>query len=480
MGSSNISSVGKFFAPAQVADKGKVADEDVRIAFGELMSQMTMGNYLSAGSQMPGGNAAPKMGQITALGSDYDKYQYRDSGIKEQPKADLRTDDKIAGKLEKFADDVREVLKEELGVTDAQIGEAMETLGLTFAELLHPNQLAALVAELTGAEDVSTMLFDGSFMAVMQEVGKCGEELLKELGISPEELARMIEEMRSAESTGTEVTEEKAPAQAVETVSADVQDVESTVGPEIVSDTAEESGKKAVVAEDNPEDLTAVEKDVEVALTTEETFSAKDGKNDQASGDSTFKNANSQTGHGEAMIFNQSIAETGYTPQTETAGGFGAQMDVADIIRQITEYSRVTITNRATTMEMQLNPQNLGKIFLEITSKDGIVSARITAQNELVKEALESQIVDLRQSLDQAGVKVEAVEVTVGSHEFERNLEQNAKQEERQAQEHEKASKQTRRLRLDDLAELGGIMTEEEALVAQMMAEQGNSVDFTA
>ncbi len=238
MGSSNISSVGKFFAPAQVADKGKVADEDVRIAFGELMSQMTMGNYLSAGSQMPGGNDAPKMGQITALGSDYDKYQYRDSGIKEQPKADLRTDDKIAGKLEKFADDVREVLKEELGVTDAQIEEAMETLGLTFAELLHPNQLAALGAELTGAEDVSTMLFDGSFMAVMQEVGTCGEELLKELGISPEELAQMIEEMRSAESTGTEVTEEKAPAQAVETVSADVQDVESTVGPEIVSDTA--------------------------------------------------------------------------------------------------------------------------------------------------------------------------------------------------------------------------------------------------
>ena len=68
----------------------------------------------------------------------------------------------------------------------------------------------------------------------------------------------------------------------------------------------------------------------------------------------------------------------------------------------------------------------------------------------------------------------------MGSHEFERNLEQNAKQEERQAQEHEKASKQTRRLRLDDLAELGGIMTEEETLVAQMMAEQGNSVDFTA
>ena len=32
--------------------------------------------------------------------------------------------------------------------------------------------------------------------------------------------------------------------------------------------------------------------------------------------------------------------------------------------------------------------------------------------------------------MNQAGVKVDAVEVTVGGHEFEKNLEQNAKQEE--------------------------------------------------
>ena len=68
----------------------------------------------------------------------------------------------------------------------------------------------------------------------------------------------------------------------------------------------------------------------------------------------------------------------------------------------------------------------------------------------------------------------------VGSHEFERNLEQNAQQEQRQAEEQEKTAGRTRYINLNSLDELGGVMSEEESLVAQMMAEQGNSVDFTA
>ena len=87
---------------------------------------------------------------------------------------------------------------------------------------------------------------------------------------------------------------------------------------------------------------------------------------------------------------------------------------------------------------------------------------------------------ELKQSMNQAGVKVYAVEVTVGSHEFEKNLEQNAKQEERQAEEQEKASPKTRRINLDELDELSGVMSEKEALVAQIMADHGNSVDYTA
>ena len=86
---------------------------------------------------------------------------------------------------------------------------------------------------------------------------------------------------------------------------------------------------------------------------------------------------------------------------------------------------------------------------------------------------------DLRENLNQAGIRVEKVEVTIASHEFERNLEQDAKGEQQHAEEQQKALK-SRRTNLNELDELSGLMTEEEALVARMMAEQGNSVDYTA
>ena len=170
------------------------------------------------------------------------------------------------------------------------------------------------------------------------------------------------------------------------------------------------------------------------------------------------------------------MAEVQAAAETE----FASPVDTTDIIRQIVEFARVSTGNAATTMEMQLNPEHLGKVFLELSSRNGIVSAHLTVQNEAAREALESQLVELRQNLTQTGVKVEAVEVTVGSHEFERNLEQNAKRDEQQGEEQERAAKQTRQINLNELDELGGLMTEEESLVAQMMAEQGNSVDFTA
>jgi flagellar hook-length control protein FliK len=168
--------------------------------------------------------------------------------------------------------------------------------------------------------------------------------------------------------------------------------------------------------------------------------------------------------------------------ETENIGGaeLSAKLDVDEIIRQIVDYVKVTASNDETTLEMQLNPEHLGKLYIELTAKEGNVSAHITAQNEAVKEALEAQMITLKENLNQAGVKVDAVEVTVGSHEFEKNLEQNARNEEQEAERKEAASKQMRSIRLDDLDELSGLMTDEEALVAQMMAEQGNTMNLRA
>lgn len=131
-------------------------------------------------------------------------------------------------------------------------------------------------------------------------------------------------------------------------------------------------------------------------------------------------------------------------------------------------------------MEMQLNPENLGKIYLNISEKEGVIRAQLAAQNEMVKEALETQMVELRQNLNQQGIKVDAIEVTVATHEFEQNLDGQAKQEEQAGEQMEQNQKKARRsLNLNDLDGLSGLMSEEEELVAKIMRDNGNQVDLT-
>ena len=117
----------------------------------------------------------------------------------------------------------------------------------------------------------------------------------------------------------------------------------------------------------------------------------------------------------------------------------------------------------------------------DITVIEGVIHAQLAASNEAVRAALETQVADLRQNLNQAGVKVDAVEVTVASHEFEKNLEQNQESEKQQGErQQEQSGGRRRNLNLSSLDELSGLMTEEETLAAQMMRDNGNSMDVTA
>ena len=477
MGTSNISEIGKVFVQNQAAKAGTgVSDQDAKVAFKEVMSQMTnfLGDHLGTGTKLSdsaNGNVVP---EAAVSGAGYDKYQYREMEVREDAGRDWSGNDQIKEELSKFEEGVKDVLKEELGVTDEQLAEAMETLGLTYVDLMNPNQLASLVAELTGTADVGSLLCNSEFMTVMQTVQELGGNLLQELGITAEELDQLLMTQVQGQPEEEAVSDDGADAAGVAEQTPDMavtREADETAAAAAVQTAVEEGGKTddadALMTEEPQE---AIPENADVAK--EEHTASGDRQQNHFQQNQQNAQPNPVTG--------QSLTEMVMAQGMESTSEFATQLDVSNIIRQIAEYSRVTIANNATTMEMQLNPENLGKIFMEITSKNGIVSAHITAQNEAVKEALESQIVDLRQNLNQAGVKVEAIEVTVGSHEFEKNLEQNARREEQQGEEQEKAAKQTRRINLNDLDELSGLMTEEESLVAQMMADQGNSVDFTA
>ena len=477
MGSTSVSEVTGIMSVGQGSQTLTGTKEgDLKVQFAEVMSQMT--TQVGYGYSYGGQNGKQNMSVVTGKSSvtdNYERYQNNAASIKNNPsdKTDIQTgntDEKLAA----FEEDVRQVLKEKLGVTDEEITDAMQKLGLTVSDLIQPNQLTQLTAELTGSENIGELLCNDSFMEIVNEIGGLSQDLLDDLGMTSqmftETVAAASQVVTTPESAGIEQLPEM---QVTENVKADKTAANDT-SDQMNSVLKEENTVQTASDADEVE----IQKQEDNILLQKEVAEETDTKADD--GQTGNRNESGNTSNQTAFVSQEHTVDPAAAKTPETVPEFSRQLDTLDLIRQVTEFTKVTVREAQTTMEMQLNPEHLGKLYIEVTTKEGNVSAHIMTQNELVKEALESQMAELKQSMNQAGVKVDAVEVTVGSHEFEKNLEQNAKQDERQAEEQEKASPKTRRINLDELDELSGVMSEEEALVAQIMADHGNSVDYTA
>ena len=190
-----------------------------------------------------------------------------------------------------------------------------------------------------------------------------------------------------------------------------------------------------------------------------------------------------QSGAESSNLFNQvmnNIADAAANVDESDMVSYTDRAQMENIIRQITEKITVSAGPEETSMELQLHPASLGHVNILLTSsKDGI-TAKFTAQNEIVKEAVESQMTALMQKFDEQGVKVTSVEVTIASHAFEQNLQQEDQQETARDQ-MEKNKKSLRRINLNEIdEEIEEEMTQAELIAAQMMAYNGNTIDFSA
>ena len=125
-----------------------------------------------------------------------------------------------------------------------------------------------------------------------------------------------------------------------------------------------------------------------------------------------------------------------------------------------------------TSLEMQLNPANLGRVHLTVATTGGVATASMIVENQMAKNALESQMITLKESFAQQGLKVDEVEVTVA--EF------GMKKEDQQQQEASDGRKQNRRFRSNsDLADENESVPDSN-MTATERRDSNSVVDYTA
>ncbi|MCR5357726.1 MAG: flagellar hook-length control protein FliK [Lachnospiraceae bacterium] len=385
-----------------------------------------------------------------------------DSG-KENKTATVEDGQKAGKVISEKTDKIREAIKEEFDITDEELELFMAELGLIPSDLLEPDNIKALILDISGEQDPMALITNEELLtsinSITELVLESVEEISQELGISAEEISGIIDKMH--EQANAAVPEPEA-----EDLSDEAED-EGTMqaGDAVKVEINRTDGSEAQV---RPEQVSAerasMERKVSQMMNGRK---QEDGMQDAMPGQQFTGDVSNVDAVSEA----QAPMPVSYT-------------DTEEILRQVTDRIKVDIGVDSTSMELQLHPASLGTVNLQIASSNGVITANLLVQNESVKAALESQMVRLLETFEEQGQKVEAIEVSVAGYDLDRSLSGDGRNEgsDRQDKDAARIGRATRRrINLNELDEEEfEDLTEEEQLAAKIMDANGTSVDFKA
>lgn len=343
---------------------------------------------------------------------------------------------KMTQDVQNAVSDIKEKIKKTMNVSDEDIESAMEQLGITAEDLLDMQKLTDLVVALSGNTDSLEFLTDADSVSMLNDI---------------------LEYAKS-------VTDNLA-----DTYNMDIDSIKEMI-VSTKDDVKQSAVKEDVQTEEQPEEVSQDELSNVIAQKTKvqaDNDNHTDDKQQTHMSDKASVENENFTGNMAQNIqnaFSEIIDEV-------------SNVNEADIVRQVVEQIKVTTGQQLSSIEIMLNPENLGKVHIAVTARQGVITAQLTAQNEQVKAALENQMTALKEHFNNQGVKVEAVEITVQSHGFEsqQNLEGNNSEQAGQEK------KTHRKLDLSSLEELEeSDMTDEEIRAKDAIVNGNSSVEYSA
>ncbi len=381
-----------------------------------------------------------------------------------QDKATAKTADASRAAAD-AADDAVAKAAEALGVSEEELVSVMEQLGLTAADLMQQGNLAQLLSQLQGIGQADILMSE----ELTDIVKDLSADLTADLSDVANELGMSLEELTD------EIARQAALADGFETAEQGEAVFESLKGEEF---------RPEMVEEADDQDIQIISSDEVNAQTTavKESTKAEHSSKD----DSGEKNSKSDGEQPQALQagaqapVDQTALRNAESPVERFEQTLSSKQ-TREVIDQIAEHARVSGGDKMTSMEMMLNPANLGSIRLVLQSENGVVRGQLQASDDAVRAALESQLQQLRDALVEQGVKVEALEVTVAGHQLEQNLDQSGEQAEKEAERMAGIKNPRRILDLNEIGdeeEAAEEMTQAERLEVEMMRMGGNRMSY--
>lgn len=258
-------------------------------------------------------------------------------------------------------------------------------------------KIAKILEELNGQ-------YSNSLNGLSIEVASQGKDLLEQMKA---EVSQLIEELKGQVS---EIRESL------------VLKTDTNIDLELNSETQDDS----IISDDLLVTENADSKQEEVEIDNNKADSQTEYKGSEAEGSSHVKQDENVKGpaiqQNDFKNFIIPDSQTTKAPIQEAANVIKSHLPLSQkpleqtVTNQLMMKIKLMAGENKQEVEMHLKPESLGKLSLKIIHERGEVLAKITAENQQVKEILESNMQMLKDALENSGLTVQNLSVSVGNN----------------------------------------------------------------
>lgn len=474
--------------------KGTSKEEEKAVdAFASLM------NMVSARQDMPEATTAQDV-DVTEVAStnsqsrDYEKYAKQEqvdtsedklqNTDKQVVKEDTETaqtkevdtnvteEQDAVDKVAELIKEVKNTLKEALGLTEEEIDGLLADMGIDLSQLLIGDNLKNFILQSQGATNVD-LLVNESLAELLSGVTDKISQLVEEFGFVQgvdfeQFLVNNINNIQSiiqnTDDNSRMLIDETAGNEASKLNGVDEQEINNIIDEDIEDYGVEANELKEVKSAGNLNESQIGDGGNYDKITVKLTSSDNGAMTQEQTAEQSSQHIQANFNHALDNAVNASVDVT----------SFAGEVQEADIIRQIIDQIKVNAGKEIQSMEVQLNPENLGKVYVNVEAKDGVMQAKIIAETEAAKNAIENNLAILKENFSNNEIKVEAIEVMVAAYGFFEEKQNGDFDNQEQAKD---ASKSVGSIDVKDLNE--DELTQEEELEIEIMKTKGNTVSYT-
>lgn len=423
----------------------KGTKQDMGLDFGSCMTQQTekKAGKISGASKDAKLTAGQKV-NLRAGNTQLTQSRDVQSDTAKQAASVVQTQEPMAqDTLEQADQSIKDLLQDVLQTSDEVISTLMTQMQIQPVQLLDPPVLQDFVMQFNGQTDSTAFLTDASMLTQLAEITDGLQDIADRMNLTTDDFMQLLQEQTGQtvvrddglmDAAADVVTEWQPEQTQPQTVSGQPQAVIAATADPVTAQTEVTDAQQAEMENDS----------VQEAETTQNVgmSASQEDASQNASQESSSDDMAGQGGSQGTQYTVRTAADTQGTIQPMTTTEFAGQLvqatetteavpetnmqQMVDIVNQVVERIHTHVQEDTTTMQLQLNPESLGKVLLSVSNKNGVMTASFTVQTNEAREALENQMFVLRENLEQKNLKVESVEVSVSDFDFSQNSQMDA------------------------------------------------------